>query len=92
MVTGGAADINLGIVRRPHEAGANVVIADIDSDAAERAASEFDGNGRILVVTGDVSKAEDADAVVRAAVDRFGALDVLVNNVGAPHLLDPACI
>ncbi|HEX2314800.1 MAG TPA: SDR family oxidoreductase [Thermomonospora sp.] len=82
LVTGGAQGIGLGVVRRLHEAGANVVLADVDKETAEKAALEFTGAGRVRAVVGDVSRPEDADAMVRAAVDAFGGLDILVNNAG----------
>ncbi|MYV97799.1 SDR family oxidoreductase [Streptomyces sp. SID3343] len=82
VVTGGAMGIGLGIVRRLHEAGANLVIADIDEGALGKAVAEFDDASRIRTVVADVGKPEDADAMVRAAVDAFGALDILVNNAG----------
>ncbi|MFC8009173.1 MULTISPECIES: SDR family NAD(P)-dependent oxidoreductase [Streptomyces] len=81
LVTGGAMGIGLGIVRRLHEAGANVVIADVDKEAAETAAAGFESD-RIRTAVGDVSSADDAAAMVRIAVEAFGGLDVLVNNAG----------
>jgi 2-deoxy-D-gluconate 3-dehydrogenase len=82
VVTGGAMGIGLGIVRRLHEAGANVVIADIDADAAHGAVAQLGGAERLKAVTGDVSRQQDAEAIVAAAVDGFGALDIFVNNAG----------
>ncbi|MFF9505142.1 SDR family NAD(P)-dependent oxidoreductase [Streptomyces sp. NPDC014656] len=82
LITGGAMGIGLGIVRRLHEAGANVVIADIAEAAADEAALELSDPTRVRTIAADVSKAEDAEAMVRAAVDAFGALDIMVNNAG----------
>ncbi|WP_439678398.1 SDR family NAD(P)-dependent oxidoreductase [Embleya sp. MST-111070] len=82
VVTGGAMGIGLGIVRRLYEAGANVVIADVNADALGKALAEFEDAARVRTVVADVSKPEDADAMIRAAVDAFGSLDVLVNNAG----------
>ncbi|MFC9735759.1 SDR family NAD(P)-dependent oxidoreductase [Streptomyces roseolus] len=81
LVTGGAMGIGLGIVKRLHEAGANVVIADIDKAAAENAVTEI-GSERVRAAVGDVSDADDAAAMVRTAVEAFGGLDILVNNAG----------
>lgn len=63
--------------------GARVVLVDIAPDRAEetRAVIEGDG-GEALVVGADATSSADCEAVVRAAVDRWGRLDVLVNNVG----------
>jgi NAD(P)-dependent dehydrogenase (short-subunit alcohol dehydrogenase family) len=83
IVTGGALGIGRGIVQGFAAAGAMVAIADINADAAEKLASELTSTGgRPLVVAGDVSKAVDAERMVSATVDRFGRLDVLVNNAG----------
>jgi len=84
IVTGGAMGIGLGIVRRLHEAGADVLIADLDVRAGEDAAEALDAARpeSAMAVHADVSDAASVDAVVRAAVDRFGGVDILVNNAG----------
>ncbi|TVS86493.1 SDR family oxidoreductase [Mycobacterium helveticum] len=79
IVTGGASGLGLGIVRRFVDAGASVVIADIDA-AGRQLAGECGGRARFERV--DVSSAEDVSAVVDAAVRHFGGLDVMVNNAG----------
>lgn len=80
IVTGGAMGIGRGIVTRLHEAGASVVIADVaEEEAAEVAALLGE---RALPVRTDVTDRESVAAMVQAAVERFGALDVLVNNAG----------
>jgi 2-dehydro-3-deoxy-D-gluconate 5-dehydrogenase len=96
IVTGGSMGIGRGIVERLHEAGAAVVIADIDLDAGVAVAEQLNGErpGSALALHTDVSRRADIDAMVAAAVDRFGALDILVNNAGiypfAPFLeMDP---
>jgi NAD(P)-dependent dehydrogenase (short-subunit alcohol dehydrogenase family) len=63
--------------------GARVVLVDIAPDRAEetRARIEADG-GEALVVGADATSSADCEAVVRAALDRWGSLDILVNNVG----------
>ncbi len=84
IVTGGAMGIGLGIVRRLHEAGANVAIADLDPGAAERAAEELrTRRGESSVsVRADISDAQDVGEMVDAAVEAFGDIDILVNNAG----------
>ncbi len=63
--------------------GARVVLTDVDDEAGEAAARAIrDADGEATYVHADVSKDEDAAAMVRAAVDAYGRLDVLYNNAG----------
>jgi NAD(P)-dependent dehydrogenase (short-subunit alcohol dehydrogenase family) len=80
VVTGGAKGIGLGISECLSEAGAAVVIADIDSAAAEESAAKLPG--KALAVAHDVSKADSAAALEQAVGDEFEGLDILVNNAG----------
>jgi 3-oxoacyl-[acyl-carrier protein] reductase len=85
IVTGGGSGFGEGIVRKFVAEGAKVLIADRDEANAKRVA---EATGAQWVRT-DVSKAADVAAMVAAAVERFGALDVLVNNAGIGHLPQP---
>ena len=80
FVTGGARGIGEAYVRALHAAGARVVIADVLDDEAAALAAEL-GDG-VRAVHLDVTDEGQWDAGVRAAVDAFGSLDVLVNNAG----------
>jgi len=83
VVTGGAMGIGQGIAFRLAEAGAGVIIADIDLKAATQAAKEIKARGgKSQAIRADVRSAADAEKVAQAAVDTFGSLDVLVNNAG----------
>lgn len=63
--------------------GAKVVLADIDPDRAEITRKEIaQAGGEAVVVAGDVTRAADAQRFTQAALDNFGGLDILVNNVG----------
>lgn len=79
IVTGAGSGIGAATARRFHEEGAKVVLADI-SGAQEVLAKEL-GEGALAVET-DVSKGESVKAMVAAAVEEFGRLDVLYNNAG----------
>lgn len=83
VVTGGAMGIGFGIVRRFVEAGANVVIGDLDSAAAEGAARELAGGpGKVVAEAADVADGGAGEALVKRCVDAFGSLDIFVNNAG----------
>ncbi|MEU5401017.1 SDR family NAD(P)-dependent oxidoreductase [Streptomyces sp. NPDC005963] len=80
LVTGGARGIGEAIVRRLASEGARVLIADVDEEAAEQAAAHIPGAESLRC---DVSDREQVDAAVAYAVERFGTLDVVVNNAFA---------
>ena len=80
IVTGGASGLGQGIVEKFAAAGADVVVADVNDDAGEEVAARC--GGRAWFRRADVADAADVEALVQAAVDRFGRLDVMVNNAG----------
>ena len=83
IVTGGAMGIGLGIAYRLAEAGANVVIADLDSKAGRETASRLEKNGfQVSFIQTDVSKENDVQIVTDFAVKTYGGIDILVNNAG----------
>ncbi len=84
VVTGGAMGIGLGIARRLHEAGANLLIADLDEAAAHSAATDLMAArpDSALAIRSDVSDEQSVQQMVRAAVESFGRIDILVNNAG----------
>ena len=87
VVTGAASGFGEGIARKFVAEGAKVVVADRDGAGAERAAAALGKNA--VGVRADVTNARDVQAMVAAAVERFGSLDVLVNNAGMGHLPQP---
>lgn len=83
IVTGGAMGIGLGIVTRLAQAGAKVLIADMDEAVAAKSASDLSTQGLVVKsIKTDVSNEEDAAKMVQTAVAEFGGLDILVNNAG----------
>src|SRR6202047_2792270 len=83
VVTGGASGIGKEVAKRFVGEGGSVVINGRNAAKAEAAAREIDPTGlRVLVHVGDVAHPTTGEAVVKAAIDRFGRLDVLFNNAG----------
>ena len=78
IVTGGAMGIGLGIASRLAEAGASVLIADLDEKEGEKSA---DGK-RVKFLKTDVSQEDDVKKMIETAVKEFGGLDIIVNNAG----------
>lgn len=83
IVTGGAKGIGKGTALRLAEAGASIMIADIDEKGAEQAMGEIKKLGSTaLFVKTDMSKLEDIQNLVSATVKKFKKIDILVNNAG----------
>lgn len=80
VVTGGASGIGEATSRRFVAEGARVVIVDVDKERGQEVSGELGGNA--LFVHADVTIQADWDRLLAAANDRFGSLDVLVNNAG----------
>lgn len=67
--------------------GASVLLVDIQRERAEETRALIDAEGgKAKVFAGDATKAADCDAMVRCAVDAFGSVDILVNNIGRAAL------
>jgi len=82
VVTGGAQGLGLAIAQRFVSEGARVVLGDLNLEATEAAAASIGGTDVAVAACCDVTSAADVDALVATAVERFGSLDVFVNNAG----------
>lgn len=85
VVTGGAQGLGYAIAERFVAEGARVVLDDLDLAATEEAAQRLGGSAKdpvAIAVRSDVTKSDEVDALVAAAVERFGGLDIMVNNAG----------
>jgi meso-butanediol dehydrogenase/(S,S)-butanediol dehydrogenase/diacetyl reductase len=81
LVTGAASGIGRAAARRFADEGASIVAVDLDRAALEEACAQLPRD-RLLIQPGDTSDSAAAAATVHAAVERFGRLDVLINNAG----------
>ncbi len=83
VITGAASGFGEGMARRFAEEGAKIVVADLNIEGAERVAGEIGANA--VAVKTDVALRSGIDAVVDAAMQHFGRIDVMVNNAGYTH-------
>lgn len=90
VVTGGGSGFGEGIAKLFAAEGGRVVVADIDGAAAERVAEAIDrAGGAAVAAPADVTRRDDVDGMMRAALDSYGRLDILVNNAGVAHRNKP---
>lgn len=80
IVTGGASGLGEAAVVRLHAAGANVVIADLNEEKGNALAAQL--GDKAVFVKCNVTSTDDVKAAVNTAVEKFGALHILVNNAG----------
>ena len=83
MITGASRGLGRALTLAFAEEGANLVINSRNSDSLDPVVKEAeDAGAAVLAVPADVSVQADVERLVNAAVDRFGRIDVLVNNAG----------
>lgn len=83
IVTGGASGFGRGIAAKFAAEGARVVIADVSEPAGQAAAAALGSSCKFA--RADVTRREDWTALLAAALDAFGRLDIVVNNAGASY-------
>ena len=89
LVTGSARGIGLAAARLLGDRGARVVLSDVLEETLAEAEERLKGVGiEVFASRSDVTKPEECEALVTSAIDRFGRLDVLVNNAGLSIVAD----
>ncbi len=81
VITGGAQGLGAGVARRLLEEGAKVCVVDINGDQVDKFVKEVN-SPNLIGVQADVSKEEDAEKYMAAALKAFGAVHLFVNNAG----------
>ena len=90
VITGAGSGFGEGMARHFAGHGATVAVADINSDGAERVASEINASGgRAFSVVTDVSQSDSMAALVENTLSQAGRLDIFVNNAGISHKNGP---
>jgi NAD(P)-dependent dehydrogenase (short-subunit alcohol dehydrogenase family) len=83
VITGGGGGIGKAAARRFLDGGARVVLSGTRREKLEAAREELDpSGGRVEIVAGQITGRDEAQALIAAAVERFGGVDVLVNSTG----------
>src|SRR5215210_8809628 len=83
VITGGGGGIGKAAARRFLDGGASVVLSGTRAAVLEAARDELDPSGeRVEIVAGQITRRDQAQALIDAAVERFGGVDVLVNSTG----------
>jgi NAD(P)-dependent dehydrogenase (short-subunit alcohol dehydrogenase family) len=85
IITGSGSGVGRASALRFAGEGARVVCADLDVEGAKETVRQIEGaGGTAVAVAADVSKEADVVSAIEAAVDQFGSLDIMFNNVGIP--------
>lgn len=91
VITGAASGIGEAIAKLFAAQGAQIVISDISADGLQRVATEVEtAGGAVAAVPGNVMAEADVQQLVDVALERFGTMDVLVNNAGIMDNFTPA--
>ena len=83
IITGAGSGFGEGMAKRFAEEGANVIVADLNGDAAKRVASDI--GKQAVAIEVDVATAKDNQAMADCAMQNFGAIDIFVLNAGVTH-------
>ncbi|MEK4013370.1 3-hydroxybutyrate dehydrogenase [Peribacillus sp. FSL M8-0224] len=87
IITGSARGIGFEIGKIFAENGAKVVLSDLDQDTVEKAALDLRNNGlEVIGLKADVTSEEDIIQLIKQAKDKYGRIDIFINNAGLQHV------
>ncbi|KAJ6011564.1 Glucose/ribitol dehydrogenase [Penicillium sp. IBT 35674x] len=89
LVTGGAGGLGKAIATKYLEAGANVVICDINEERLQQTSTELSPMGPFKAVKADITNQNEVESLFKEIIQEFGKIDVLVNNAGIMDKFDP---
>ena len=87
LITGSASGFGKGMAERFTKEGAKVAIIDINIEAAKSLSKKLGKN--TIAIYCDVTKAEDIEKAVNLTIEKFGTIDIVINNAGWTHLNQP---
>lgn len=89
LITGAGSGIGLEISKEFAKEGAKVILADLNEDAVKKAAEDLSAEGyEAIPVVCDVTNEKQVEEGFSKALDKFGRLDILINNAGIQHVAD----
>ncbi|WP_166626722.1 acetoin reductase [Jeotgalicoccus sp. S0W5] len=89
VITGSAQGLGKGIAEKLSKEGFKVVISDVNEEALSSTLSEFKEKGyNVFAKAADVTKIEDHDALIEAAVEEYGKIDAYINNAGVEGVVE----
>lgn len=87
IITGGASGIGLATARAFLAKGAKVVISDYNKEGGHKALESIKSMGDVVFIEADVSMEKEVESLVAQTVDKYGKLDIIVNNAGIGALM-----
>jgi NAD(P)-dependent dehydrogenase (short-subunit alcohol dehydrogenase family) len=89
LITGGGGGLGKAIASQFLEAGANVVICDINDERLQQTSTELSPKGPLKAIKTDITNTSEVEALFENLIGAFGKIDVLVNNAGIMDHFDP---
>ncbi|CAG7962431.1 unnamed protein product [Penicillium salamii] len=89
LITGGGGGLGKAIASHFLEAGANVVICDVNEERLQATSAELSPKGPLRAIKTDITKTNEVESLFETIIGEFGKVDVLVNNAGIMDHFDP---